>query len=747
MAALATRSRLTREYLGRHVLADLDERTRRFLVRTSVLGKLTGPLCDRFLDTEGSNALLAMLERRQLFTHALDGRGSYRYHDVLRAHLESVLVEELGEAAVRDERKRAGALLETEEGGFCDALEAYCRAEDWEAAGRLLGLHGERLAGQPGWWSELLPSSLLEQDGWVLLAVARRHRAAGSWHAALAAYQKAERIFGDAAGGDVCRREAAAVAAWSDGVACPAASGWPRVLREATFRQPVDATRAAMQLSKADGRIAYAWASILAGQVAVLERAHDQSPDSSEGSAVALLAERMAHCVAAMLRGEPAAEAIVAVAEDAERAGLLWLSYMATQTRALCGGDDGLADDGWRSSSEHRADPWGPPLAWLARGWWRVLRGIGTPAQLTDAAAAFAQLRAPVLECWADALRAVAEVQDNITTAAATARHADASARALGVPGARAYALAALGQATGDRNTVSAAREMAARLGLRMPPLVDDVPLNARGAAQEAQRRHASSTPTSAVAEVGVATSASPTPRLAITCLGQFVMAFDGRPLDLTRVKPKVRSLLRLLAMHSGTPVHREVILEALWPDMHPDAGTRSLHVAVSALRHLIEPGLGRADTSMVHRDGDAYALVLCPGTTIDILDFQNQLTTAARSTTDVDACAALGAALALYRDDLLPEEGPAEWVMAERERHRAAAVGAATRLATFLLRRGDTAAAAAACHRGLAIDRYQDALWRLLIEVHGHDGAPAAAERVRRQYAAVLSELNVRMA
>ena len=66
--------------------------------------------------------------------------------------------------------------------------------------------------------------------------------------------------------------------------------------------------------------------------------------------------------------------------------------------------------------------------------------------------------------------------------------------------------------------------------------------------------------------------------------------------------------------------------------------------------------------------------------------------------------------ALERYRGDLLPEDGPAEWLVEARDRARLAAVGAARSLAELRLRAGDLAGAIQACLRGLAIDRYDDA-------------------------------------
>jgi LuxR family maltose regulon positive regulatory protein len=69
------------DYLGTEVLAGQPEQIRTFLLRTSVLERLSGPLCDALLETEGSAEILGELERSNLFLVPLDDhRQWYRYH-------------------------------------------------------------------------------------------------------------------------------------------------------------------------------------------------------------------------------------------------------------------------------------------------------------------------------------------------------------------------------------------------------------------------------------------------------------------------------------------------------------------------------------------------------------------------------------------------------------------------------------------------------------------------------------------
>lgn len=80
------------DYLVEEVLRRQPEPVRNFLLQTSILERLTGPLCDVVNAQTGSKSILEQLRRENLFLIPLDDRREwYRYHhlfaDVLRMHL------------------------------------------------------------------------------------------------------------------------------------------------------------------------------------------------------------------------------------------------------------------------------------------------------------------------------------------------------------------------------------------------------------------------------------------------------------------------------------------------------------------------------------------------------------------------------------------------------------------------------------------------------------------------------------
>ena len=80
------------DYLAQEVLLQQDQQTRDFLLRTSIVERLSGRLCDALLDQSSSREMLADLAQRNLFTIPLDQRrGWYRYHHLFAEFLREEL--------------------------------------------------------------------------------------------------------------------------------------------------------------------------------------------------------------------------------------------------------------------------------------------------------------------------------------------------------------------------------------------------------------------------------------------------------------------------------------------------------------------------------------------------------------------------------------------------------------------------------------------------------------------------------
>ena len=739
---LSGQPRLVTEYLSRHVLAELSADLQDFLVRTSVLRRPTVALCDELLDQRGSEGQLRELERRQLFTERLTDL-SYRYHPVLLSYLDSLIVQTLGIEGARAEHRKAARMLERE--GFTeDALAAYAKSEDWSGVARVLG-HADSSPELGDAWLEALPPTVIATDSLLLVARARRAMASGALEEAIQILRDAEAAAVSSAISERCREQRELLAEWanSDRVQVEATSGWTTLLRAATQRQPAAVQARAATLPGPEGRLVEGLSAFLYGDLKTAVRALRSVATNPDSHAWMAAAGWLGVFVATSMTGEQLDPSVVnRVREEVDLASVPWLTRVArialvsfepafdTSTHERRG-DEFVME--FVEACEREGDRWGAALVSMLHGLGGVLAGANDVSTLERAARLLKDLGAGVLSARSAAFLAIAAHKVGSTD---LARRAASEARALGIsldlPVATGLAALVSGLEKGDAGEVNHARELLDSIGwweLASALLGLGKPVRAGSPKQDARRPP----PTSASSSV------------TLRCLGSFVLEVDGRAFEESAAKPMERSLLHLLAARAGERVHREHIIEALWPEADPDAGRHRLQVAVSSLRRLFV-GHG-AGARLIVRDGDAYRLALPPDADVDVWRVEQSLRRAvdARSVGDPDSeKAALFGALTAYGGTLLPMDGPAEWATGPRRHLQVSVADAATRLAGLLNESADFDAAADAARRGLAVDRYRDDLWRLCIEVAERSGNHADAQRVRQDYAGVLEELGI---
>src|SRR3712207_627433 len=137
--AFAGDNRYVVDYLLDEVLQRQPERIRSFLLMTSILERLSGPLCDVVTGQDGGREVLEALERGNLFVVPLDDRRRwYRYHhlfaEVLLAHLMAEQPDQ-----VPTLHRRASEWYE-QNGSADDAIRHALAAGDFERAADLVEL-------------------------------------------------------------------------------------------------------------------------------------------------------------------------------------------------------------------------------------------------------------------------------------------------------------------------------------------------------------------------------------------------------------------------------------------------------------------------------------------------------------------------------------------------------------------------------------------------------------------------------
>ncbi len=158
------------DYLTEEVLKRQSAATRQFLLKTSILERMNGPLCDAVTAGEGSGELLVQLEQSAMFMVPLDQRRHwYRYHHLFAELLQHQLEQQaaLGEIDLRQLHRRAGRWFMA-----ADAPEAAMKhalvADDFELALSILERYSQSMfmRGQCallGQWFERIPLDHLRQ--------------------------------------------------------------------------------------------------------------------------------------------------------------------------------------------------------------------------------------------------------------------------------------------------------------------------------------------------------------------------------------------------------------------------------------------------------------------------------------------------------------------------------------------------------------------------------------------------------
>ena len=150
-----------------------------------------------------------------------------------------------------------------------------------------------------------------------------------------------------------------------------------------------------------------------------------------------------------------------------------------------------------------------------------------------------------------------------------------------------------------------------------------------------------------------------------VRLLGGFWVAVGSRTIekDAWRLK-KAAALVKLLALAPGHRLHREQLMDLLWPELGKKAASNNLRHTLHAARTILTP------TARSHYlASEDESLVLCPGgdVRVDAEAFEEAAATARRARDP----AAYRAALDLYGGELLPEDRYEEWAEGRRKELR----------------------------------------------------------------------------
>ena len=167
IAAFTGSQRHVMDYLIEEVLQKQSTEIRDFLLKTSVLERLCGSLCDAVTGRNDSNDILLELERGHLFIVPLDETRTWHRYEHLFADLLRHQVKKMFKAEDIDELHRRASRWYEENHFLDEAVNHGLAARDWERAAGIIGNILRYWGNRGEWvtlrnWLGLLPENVLQ---------------------------------------------------------------------------------------------------------------------------------------------------------------------------------------------------------------------------------------------------------------------------------------------------------------------------------------------------------------------------------------------------------------------------------------------------------------------------------------------------------------------------------------------------------------------------------------------------------
>src|SRR5712691_12616667 len=147
---------------------------------------------------------------------------------------------------------------------------------------------------------------------------------------------------------------------------------------------------------------------------------------------------------------------------------------------------------------------------------------------------------------------------------------------------------------------------------------------------------------------------------LAIHLLGLFRVSVQGKPVQESHwPRKQAKLLLKLLALDPKHQLHRQQLIDTIWPDLDPESGAANLHKIIHLARRALEPKLASGANSQFIVTSRQQVQLRSPGDLrIDVEEFERLSSRAIQSGVASD----YEEALRVYGGDLLGEDRYADW-------------------------------------------------------------------------------------
>jgi PAS domain S-box-containing protein len=239
-------------------------------------------------------------------------------------------------------------------------------------------------------------------------------------------------------------------------------------------------------------------------------------------------------------------------------------------------------------------------------------------------------------------------------------------------------------------------------------------------------------------------------PRLEIYCFGSLKVFSSTKQIQQWQ-SLRAKSVFEYLVNKRKSPVSKDVLMEALWPDFSVQTAANNLKTSIHDLRQTLSSLFDDPDFSCIQFSQGAYNFNSEIDLKIDAEEFERLWTLGKKLEKEgkiEEAIRELEKSEALYQGDYLEDELYQEWTISRRETLKDIFLLLLNKLADYSMSKSDYESCITYCHKILGKDNCREDTYRMLMTSYSRLGQKNNALRWYENCRQTMkNELNVNLA
>ncbi|MCP3925282.1 MAG: hypothetical protein GY714_22135 [Desulfobacterales bacterium] len=209
---------------------------------------------------------------------------------------------------------------------------------------------------------------------------------------------------------------------------------------------------------------------------------------------------------------------------------------------------------------------------------------------------------------------------------------------------------------------------------------------------------------------------------LSANLLGKFrTFVNEKEVVDKSWTSKKALTLCKyLLTFRNKGFIKKEILMELLWPESDPVKTAKRFHVALAALRKILEPEIKRGvPSSFINSSGDSYCLNIGNKGQIDTEIFIKESEKGKKESDPGKMIKHLEKSISKYKGDFLEEDPFADWCMDMRESLKHEYLTVLSKIISYYEDKKEYLKCIEFSNKYLAEDKYAENIYRKLMSFH----------------------------